>query len=181
MPLEASPNSQDGITLTIYREQDGHNEPCIFKWRPHEDAFISSGLILLHIHPPSYNTLSEQLKVYGDGQSLFQEPGPFIVKQGTDAHVWEIVSGSHISIKVSLPKEYRECLVPGERYELLWTGGEIALWEWGTIKEYLGRELKPKLNKISLAGGSRVGFTVVKCWEPVRVPSPVPVRADDRV
>lgn len=43
---------------------------------------------------------------------------------------------------MTMPKHFRDVLVNGEKYELLWPGGEIALWDWGTKMEFVGKELE---------------------------------------
>jgi hypothetical protein len=50
-----------------------------------------------------------------------------------------------ISVKVDFPDSWRQALVPGERYELFWMGATgIALWDWGSVDEYMGRKLEVK-------------------------------------
>jgi hypothetical protein len=58
-------------------------------------------------------------------------------------------------------------MVSGEKYELLWPGGEIYWWAWGGIEENEGRSHNA-IPRAVLSGTPRVLFTVVE--EP---PAPV--------
>jgi hypothetical protein len=71
-----------------------------------------------------------------------------------------------------MPAHIQQLLAPGRRYELIWPGAEISLWDWGTLKEHEGLELKPTWPSLVVLGGSRVSFNTL-----LPVPRPPPIEA----
>jgi hypothetical protein len=165
--------------FTIRRVQDGHDKPCIFLWDLVTDGFRPWGFILLH--HTAHGGL-EKIEVRNVG--VLVTPKVLLVN-GYNHFLWELPPAGSVTFKVSLPKSYRASLVPGDRYELIWPGVEIALWDWGTIREHLKRELKPKLPSLVLPGGPRVSFTVEQGEKPKsawrRPVSPPPIEPSARV
>ncbi|KAK2763257.1 hypothetical protein FQN54_009893 [Arachnomyces sp. PD_36] len=168
---------RNGILFTLHREQDSSAQPCIPKWQAGEDGFASPGFILLH-HAADGEV--KKLDLVKDDLHL-ATTSQIVVPQSGGPYINEVQPGASISIKSSLPKVYREKLIPGERYELLWPGMEIDLWDWGSISQHVGRELKPRQPKIILPGGPRILFKAVEEWEPLRFPSPPPTQPSERV
>jgi hypothetical protein len=71
----------------------------------------------------------------------------------------------------SLPAQYYQALHAGETYTVLYPGGEVQMWDWGTIEEHRGKEMKARhlmspsegdanLPRLMIPGGARVSFTV---------------------
>ncbi|KAJ6150010.1 hypothetical protein N7471_001209 [Penicillium samsonianum] len=54
------------------------------------------------------------------------------------------------SRKALLPAVYFDDSGPQVPYLILWPGGQIPIWDWGTLAEYSGRTLVPKSTPISL-------------------------------
>jgi hypothetical protein len=76
---------------------------------------------------------------------------------------------------------YRKELVKGSKYELVWPGGEFALWDWGTIKQHLGQELGAKSSKIILPA-AQVTLEFDKfCQAEKRRGSPPPIAPSERM
>ncbi|PGG95000.1 hypothetical protein AJ79_10324 [Helicocarpus griseus UAMH5409] len=177
LPIADTVDSPDGILFTLNREQDNSDQACVLKWKTGEDGFTSPGLILLH-HTPD----GEVKEIDVDKESLHKSTttrSPFIVTQLEGYYIHEVQAGASISLKASLPGVYRQHLVPGERYELLWPGQEINLWDWGDVRQHLGQKLKPREPKISIPSGPRILFTAVDKLEPLRFPSPPPFELSD--
>jgi hypothetical protein len=70
-------------------------------------------------------------------------------------HVWanslrEVAPGEEIDSTSILPRKHRAKMVEGEKYELLWPGGEISIWDWGTKKDHWGQGLNVKSPNICL-------------------------------
>ena len=68
---------------------------------------------------------------------------------GHNGDIWALDTGDEISQLGELVAQYQQLLIPGEKYHLLWPGGEIDMWEWGAKSEWAGKELKAR------AAGSR--------------------------
>jgi hypothetical protein len=91
---------------------------------------------------------------------------------GWNHYLWELPPGGEVSFRVNLTENYQRPPVPGERYQLTWPGGEIALWDWGTISEHLGNELKSQsakesnLPKLVLPASTSAAFTARQESEP---------------
>ena len=71
-----------------------------------------------------------------------------------------------------LPDNLHKALIPGERYRLIWPGEEIFMWDWGTKRDWVGKELKSqaaresKLPRLILPASAGVEFTVKEESEP---------------
>ncbi|KAJ5157153.1 uncharacterized protein N7482_008253 [Penicillium canariense] len=178
--------------LPTHRDHD--SRPCLFKWSPVGDGFVRGGFILL-CHVPSAD---------GDGPAdesialqkveIAPEPNynPALVQSGSvritkwTPRLWELKTGESISFQSSLPEHWERQLRPGETYELLWPGGTIGLWDWGSKQERLGQELRAcsetGRDVLVLPGGVRTLFSVRSVPSlPVPRASPEPVRDEDRV
>ena len=73
------------------------------------------------------------------------------------------------SVLQTLPARYHKILQSGERYILLWPGGEIAEWDWGEGWERTGQELNgPSTSGVRLIvpGGPHISFTAESETEP---------------
>ncbi|KAJ4287048.1 hypothetical protein N0V88_007813 [Collariella sp. IMI 366227] len=90
---------------------------------------------------------------------------------GTNQYLWELPPGSEGRLAVNLPEHYNHAMAAGETYTLLFPGVEVAMWDWGTIGEHLGRELKAwhRLEKdemrpaLLILGGAHV--SILACEE----------------
>lgn len=73
------------------------------------------------------------------------------------------------------PPFFRQ-FVPGEKYELLWPGAEYTLWDWGTLREHIGRTvgLGTRVPRAIIPGGVCSSITVIQEAEVFqREPTPV--------
>ncbi|KAH6842749.1 hypothetical protein B0I37DRAFT_330220 [Chaetomium sp. MPI-CAGE-AT-0009] len=157
---QLSLNLPYNLEFTFRRaENDGSERPCIFRWRPEIDGFSPPGFVLLH-HNGSADGV-EPLKVdYVSRQEVPREDS--VVVEGQNDHLWELTPGGSASFVYSLPGHYYRALQAGETYTLLFTGGEVASWDWGTIQEHLGREVRAQdgmLPALMIPGGACVSFT----------------------
>lgn len=83
---------------------------------------------------------------------------------------------------LTMPKGFRDKLVAGRKYELIWPGGEIALWDWGTKKECWGRELNRKEPMICLpATSATIEFNKFGPERKENEGSPPPIAASERM
>jgi hypothetical protein len=105
------------------------------------------------------------------------------LRVATIVDVCELKPGETVSIRSPLHRTYESQLVSGETYELLWPGGKIFLWDWGTIHEHLGKELRPDSERpeLILPGGASVTITTEVPKPLQRVPSPPPVAPTARM
>lgn len=174
MDLVPAPFTKDSscfVLVTFTRAPDGHNEPCIFYWSPFYDAFGPSGFLLFQ---HTGNGL-EQVILEGEPQSKSETPS---VMDWYDGTISEISSDGKVQMMATLPKRYRKELVEGVKYELVWPGSEIHLWDWGTRAENIGRPLAPKSPAICLPA-KRVTLEVGQ--EPEREASPAPFEPSQRL
>lgn len=116
------------VVFTITRAvDDPHTRPCVFHWNPVEDGCSQSGMILLY---------------HGDESVEFREaelPTKLLIPQkvtASDPYFKELVPGNSVSWKAPLPAVYFKNCGPKVAYLLLWPGGQIPLWEWGTLAEH---------------------------------------------
>jgi hypothetical protein len=131
--------------VTIQRTRDSHEEPCIFNWSAHDDGYGPSGFLLFR------HTANGLRKIDIDGDSFAAPQTPFLV-DGWNQSLWELAPEGRVRFMATLPSRYRKELVMGAKYELVWPGGEIAIWDWGTTKQHLNQELGAKSPKICLPG-----------------------------
>jgi hypothetical protein len=104
---------------------------------------------------------------------------------GNDFGAWELPRpGAEVAIRTFLAQEYCEKMVIGDQYELLWPGGEIRCWEWGTLETLVGNELRVRgeSERVILAGGASVCFTAVDSLDtPSLYQSVSPRKPSDRM
>lgn len=176
---EIAKNGTEGIVITFHRaHDDGHDQACIFYWSGGRDGFVSDRVFLLH-----HTTDGQLEKVHGveyEG-SLYETPNLPEISQW-DHSFRELSPGGSDRFYQPIPDRYQNALIPGERYELVWSGGEICWWTWGTIKEHEGQARDSKPPPLILPGGPRLSFTAVaEHPPPVRQPSPPPIQASERM
>ncbi|KFY31521.1 hypothetical protein V493_01029 [Pseudogymnoascus sp. VKM F-4281 (FW-2241)] len=137
-------DSDCNLNVTIQRTRDMHEEQCIFHWNGREDGCGPLGFLLFR------HTENGLRKINIDMDSHLSKPlqTPFVV-DGFN-YTFEVAPEGNVGFLITLPKRYRKELKTGAKYELVWPGGEIAIWDWGTINQYLGHELGIKSPKICL-------------------------------
>ncbi|KAJ5518743.1 hypothetical protein N7453_001165 [Penicillium expansum] len=129
--------------------------PCIIHWNPVEDGFSQSGAMLLyHGH--------KGLEVEkADPEKL---PTKLLIPRqvtASDSYFKELVPGSSVSWKALLPPVYLEDSGPEVTYSILWPGGQIPLWDWGTLAEHSEHTLVPKSTPVILPGLSYHSFVTL--------------------
>ncbi|KAF3920102.1 hypothetical protein AA313_de0201430 [Arthrobotrys entomopaga] len=155
------------IDVAIRRE-DSDDRSCIFRWSPHIDGFSTPGFQILH-----HGTDGSTKKIEVDHSGLMEKDETLLVN-GRNQFLWELKPGAEINLKTTLPENYHRCLMPGNRYEVVWPGAKIALWDWGTIRDHLNKELKPRSLLpegepiLTIPEGSQISLTVKK--EAIRWP-----------
>lgn len=167
--MKASPWALDTlpyyIDLTIRRSEEGSDDrPCIFRWSPHVDGFCPSGFILLH-HTADGSL--EKVDIDHSGLVKLVEEDETIMVNGWNQFLWELLPGGKTVLKATLPERYHRLLTPGGKFELIWPGAEIAMWDWGTVRDHMNTELRArspglgeesKLPRLVLPGGSHISF-----------------------
>ncbi len=58
--------------------------------------------------------------------------------------LWELPPGGEGRSSMILPEHYCHAMQAGETYTLLYPGGEMVMWDWGTRLEHLDKELKAR-------------------------------------
>lgn len=76
----------------------------------------------------------------------------------SDPYFKELVPGSSVSWKAPLPSVHFEDSGPEVTYSIFWPGGQIPIWDWGTLAEHSERTLVPKSTPVVLPGPSYLTF-----------------------
>jgi hypothetical protein len=150
----------NAIAVTIKREEDGLDKPCLFKWSPSD--------FILHLCSANNGEMKEALVAELQGPAPRYEPdfpGLFPVN-GMD--LIELWPAAETMLYSTLPDRYRPLLDVGGRYEILWAGCEITQWTWGTKRDHQGQDqIMPPGPKIILPAGPRFRFTALSPhWRP---------------
>ncbi|KAJ5098337.1 hypothetical protein N7532_005338 [Penicillium argentinense] len=150
------------VEFTINRAKDDpERRPFIIHWDPIEDGFSQSALILrcrsafqpekgfevLDIDTSELPTKSLHPREVSTKDPFFKQFEP----------------GTSASWSVDLPSVYFDARRSMNGYHLIWVGGQIPLWDWGTLAEYSEsrRRLAPKSPAIVLPNGAFQSFTVI--------------------
>ena len=124
------------ISFRLKRSPEDTGGCCTFRWAP-QRAFFFADLQLLRItaQGPEEVPVEPQTAVSeGDQTSA--------TVQSWDSSFKELQPGAEIVLSDHLHMHYQQKLVPGERYQLFWPGGEIDFWTWGTRSDSIGKTLK---------------------------------------
>ncbi|KAK4076687.1 CAZyme family GH71 [Trichoderma aggressivum f. europaeum] len=151
------------LEFTLRRIDDNTSRPCIVRWSPGVEAFSAAGLELWR-HTSRANDGSDSLvrvEVDYSGGAKLAVASPRLLVQGWDPFLWELWPGGHVRFTAPLHERYHKGLVEGERYDLVWPGGEIAMWDWGTKHEHVGLELRVDASQppLRVPARCRVSFT----------------------
>ena len=142
------------IQFVLRRQDAPTNKSVIFEWGPLIHGFTKSGFVLLR----STTTEFEAMRIDHSGLVDLSRHGPLVVN-GYNQDLWELAPGASVAFQLELPERFQKLLNPGETYTLLWPGGPIATWEYGTVREHIGQELKHKEHSLVLPGGPHVSFS----------------------
>ncbi|CAG7938181.1 unnamed protein product [Penicillium salamii] len=170
------------VLFTITRSaEDPQTKPCIIYWDPTEDGFSPSGsMLILH-------TLHGLRPVVTDPEKL---PTRNLIPQKvtpSDPHFKELVPGSSVSWRSSLPAVYLEDCPPAASYSILWPGGKIHPWDWGTLAEHCGQTLALRSLPIVVPGPSYHTYEILnyesdpEYFEDPPPPSPRAISPSSRV
>ncbi|KAH7380165.1 hypothetical protein BKA66DRAFT_442479 [Pyrenochaeta sp. MPI-SDFR-AT-0127] len=158
LKLSASKNLSLTLPFTIHfaieHEDALAGKTIIFEWSPHIHGFTESGFVLLH----HVNNNLEVVAVDHSGLVDISRHGPLLVN-GWNQGLWELGAEETVTFQTAVPARYQKLLKAGETYTLLWPGGEVALWEKGTVREHIGRELDDKPTPLILPGGPHLTFS----------------------
>jgi hypothetical protein len=124
------------VEFTLRRaKEDGSDRPCIFRWSPAIGCFSSSGFLSLLHHTTASADGFEPLEI--DHTGLLKRP-----ENDWNHYLWEFAPGNSVRFVCGLPARYYKVLQAGETYTPLYPGDEVAIWDWGTIQEHLGKEVQ---------------------------------------
>jgi hypothetical protein len=144
-----------------HRPRNDFAENVIFEWSPHIHGFTDAGFILLH-HTA---TTLEAISVDHSGLVDISRKGPLLVN-GWNYDLWELTPEACVEFQSSLPRRYQKLLKPEETYTLLWPGGEVSTWDYGTIREHVGQELQQLRSALVLPGGAHITFSTHSAFPP---------------
>ncbi|KAE8416194.1 hypothetical protein BDV36DRAFT_284717 [Aspergillus pseudocaelatus] len=142
-----------GIQVVL-RRNDADPRPCIFLWPP----CVASRFVLLRHTSGGL----ERVEV----ANRWPKPPDMIYLKGWCQDLFELQPNGSSRYSESL-YSYRSALRPGERYELLWTGGEISIWDWGNVQDHVDIEMRRRDPCLFIAGGPHVSFTGPKDSTPI--------------
>jgi hypothetical protein len=72
----------------------------------------------------------------------------------------QLCPGVSVSWEVALPSVYFDSFQAGEFYSIFWPGGQIPLWDWGTLADHSNRKLDLKSPKVVLPGGPQQALAI---------------------
>lgn len=155
------------VFVTLSREPDSHNEPCIIKWDALRDGLIARRFSLFHETnrgleeidiEPSSNTRTDRSA---------EEMAPIEITTNNQVryHLHELQPSGSISFRATLPGHYQSCLVPGQKYSLKWAGSDINYWTWGSLADKQGTHLEHR-NPITIPPSEGISFTATQEAEP---------------
>ncbi|CAI7606598.1 unnamed protein product [Penicillium discolor] len=169
------------LTFKITRDSDDpQKEPCIIHWDPVEDGFSQSGIIILH------HESNEELR------PIQAEPSQLPAKQfhprdvpASDPCLKQLTPGDTVSWEMALPSVYFDSFIEDHSYEIFWPGGQISLWDWGTLAEH-NHQLVPKFPAVVLPGGQHQSLEIINIESDIEDdiasgPSPRPLSPSARV
>ena len=148
----------------VLRRDDTDPRSCIFYWSPYAPAVPAAQFILFRHTPDGL----ERIEV---GKGLWEAPDMLSIAR-LGQGLFELEPNGSSRYLLELGVQYRDALRPGERYELLWPGGESFLWDWGYIQGHLGVELRRREPCLFIPG-CHISFTVEE-GERI-IPSPEPL------
>ncbi|KAH6855441.1 hypothetical protein B0I37DRAFT_364920 [Chaetomium sp. MPI-CAGE-AT-0009] len=178
--MEASPRLSTTLPydISFHLERDDDDpRPCMVRWSAYLDMLLRSNLVLFrHVTGADGSARLERVDVGPDPMV-----GKYKSSRYDDGWLWgsgyrwvELPPGGRSPRTASgkLPERYHKLLVPGQRYELLYPGGEASVWVWGTERDYLGTklslpivglrtpgaEVEEELPRVVMPGGTRLGF-----------------------
>ncbi|KAJ5493951.1 hypothetical protein N7463_010038 [Penicillium fimorum] len=184
LDLDINVEARYFITITVTRDADDpQRQPCIIHWDPIEDGFGQPGIMLLRSNYPYTNKLQplqpdlEQLRA----KSLHPRE-----VNTSDPCFKQLNPGASVSWEVTLPSVYFDSFQAGEFYNIFWSGGQIPLWDWGTLAEHSNRSLGPKSPAAILPGGVRQSLAIAAEESDIDdvgplPPSPEPLLAPNRM
>lgn len=129
---------------TLRRLPDPTGKSCIVGWNAPQHCFFTSPPELFH----ESETGSVQLEIRTlPHESSGSEPNTKGSVQITNAsyyshHLQEISSDGCLVALVTLPPNYQQQLIPGERYHLKWPTSEIEYWTWGSLADKMGSDIE---------------------------------------
>lgn len=143
MDAVQSANLSIPIPIRLHRaHDDGDSRPCILYWTPTLHGFPRSGdgFKLFERRDDGSDGAEIPIDHHSGGVPLPEGSRPLIV-EGHTMFLWQLAPGEEARFLSSLPERYRRVLDRGASYNLVWPGGEVLQWDWGTIPEHLGQEL----------------------------------------
>ncbi|KAJ5531056.1 hypothetical protein N7527_004449 [Penicillium freii] len=95
------------------------------------------------------------------------KPGQLPAKQlhprdvfSSDPCLQQLTPGDSASWEVALPSVYFDSFIEVHLYEIFWPGGQIPLWDWGTLAEH-NDQLVPKFPAVVLPGGQHQALEII--------------------
>lgn len=175
VPVAFTKDTDCLILLRFTRSPDNHNKPCIFHFHSFYDAFGPSGFLLFR------HTAHGLSQVMLSGLPAVQpESEPRRAIDGWPSDVRELAPDGQVQIMTTLPKRYRREMEEGMKYELVWPGSEVALWDCGTVKEHIGILLGAKSSAIWVPP-AQITLEIGEEREPEREVSPPLVEDSERM
>jgi hypothetical protein len=157
------------IDFTLRRPEEEGGKSIVFRWGSYSNALAHGQLVLLHITPNGPERIDVPPLSYA-------KPDPDTIEvNGWNQFLWELKPGGEIEMQEKLTPNYQRLLQPGQRYELVWPGAKVPMWDWGSMAEHVGKGLHvsqhrsqgAKLPQLMLpTSTSVIAFTAIQAPEP---------------
>ncbi|KAJ5308779.1 hypothetical protein N7508_004158 [Penicillium antarcticum] len=133
----------DEICFVITRAADDpQKQTCIIHWDPIEDGFNSGDILLLRHE-------AGQLRPVPSNQPCTKSIHPRQVSVSNKCFK-QLDPGDRVDwFKPTIPSTSFG-FANGQSWEIVWKGGQIPLWDWGTLAEHDGSQIVPKSPAIIL-------------------------------
>ncbi|KAJ5162928.1 uncharacterized protein N7500_004758 [Penicillium coprophilum] len=149
--LDIEVKTQFSFNITITRDvDDPQRQPCIIHWDPIEDGFGQPGMLLLRYNYPHSSDLQ---RLQPDLEQLGAKSLHPREVNTSDPCFRQLNPGDSVSWEVTLPSVYFDMFQTGKSYNVFWAGGQIPLWDWGTLAEHSNHKLGPKSPAAILPSG----------------------------
>lgn len=118
-----------------------HNKNITYRWSAWEDL-AKGRFVLLHETATGELERVEVGMLQGLIDSMYSEEEQ--QSSVSESEVNHSAPGKRKIRVQHLTANYQTRLTPGETYHLIWPGGEIKLWEWGSLQELWNTQLQPR-------------------------------------
>lgn len=119
--------------ITIRRLPDTHDKASILRWSPYDNLKLPRFVLLRQVATGYEKIDVPMLKVVNNNSG----EEDILSVNGYNQELVELLPGGKRDfLMVALTENYQKQCMHGNHYDLIWPGGEISMWDWGTKQEH---------------------------------------------